>query len=357
MKTYKIRFYLGSPMLFNAQKPILPLQGDGIYGYAWMLKQGIRKAPSEHYVKNLIYPILPFAKESECYAISASFFPKESFFEETMLLRTADFQKSFASHHVGNASIHSGEGAYRAIRDNYWKLITPYLEFFAKGDIEGIAGLTEIILKFGYLSGKRASGYGKILNAEITAAEGDWSLWRDGQPTRNVPVLQGEKLREGIIVKECGHCPPYWHTGLWRKCYVPPHDMHFPVLIRKPAVHELRTVYWNDAKYECIYYIKNNKTLKNIIGSYLSNEKLIKPDMLPLSINEIPRVYDLKNQHEILEKYLFLAIYKAILRSEKETIHDFKYLIDVEIQSMTDKIKKYDETISLYEYLLMDGLE
>lgn len=343
MRAFKIRFYLASPLLYSSQNLIKPLQGDGIYGYAWAMKNGLKKAPSEHYIKNIVHPELPFETENNCYAISAGFADPNAFFEETLLLRHTDYQKSFSEHGLGKSNVAIATGEFRGIRDLYWKLITPYIEFYARGNIEGIKEFTEIIIRNGYLSSKRAIGYGKILNATITKAEEDWSLWRNDQPTRNIPVI-GER-RDDLMVEKCGYRPPYWHPAFWKACYVPPVGMHLPALPKIETENiELRKIFWADAVHECAQLLKKQYP-------YIPNLQVIKFDMFPLRNADIPIVFDLTNKN-LLRQYLFLGIYNTIAKAEAEHSTDFERILKQQVMEIKERIESYDKKISLYEHLI-----
>jgi CRISPR type IV-associated protein Csf3 len=92
-------------------------------------------------------------------------------------------------------------------------LSTPEMTFYARGDAKRI----EIILRYLTHIGKKSSqGFGEIREKKIEVIEQDWSLWRDGQPMRAIPII-----KEGCLMLFCGYRFPYWDRRNQDICIVP----------------------------------------------------------------------------------------------------------------------------------------
>lgn len=92
-------------------------------------------------------------------------------------------------------------------------LSTPEMVFYARGDAKRV----EIILRCLTHIGKKSSqGYGEIREKRVRVVEQDWSLWRDGQPMRALPIM-----KEGCLVQFHGYSFPYWDRRNQDVCIVP----------------------------------------------------------------------------------------------------------------------------------------
>lgn len=92
-------------------------------------------------------------------------------------------------------------------------LSTQEMVFYARGD----AKKTETILKcLSHIGKKSSQGYGEIREKQIEVVDYDWSLWRDGQPMRALPMM-----KEGCLVQFQGYSFPYWDRRNQDVCIVP----------------------------------------------------------------------------------------------------------------------------------------
>jgi CRISPR type IV-associated protein Csf3 len=224
----KVRFYLNTPLAFYGNKPLQPLMFDGILGYAWAIKNGLLKTPSEANQNNLLFPELPLEEIGDkCYAASACFIPQEATMTPSMINRRADWAGPMARHGVKTMRYDVAVGWQQACQEVIWELATPYVDFYFNGNKKGVVDLLSIIFKMRYLGSKRGIGYGLIRKIDIKDKSEDWAIWRDGQPTRPLPVeIVGEK--PGLTAEWFTYYPPYWMTtnGTW--CYTPPQEQWLP---------------------------------------------------------------------------------------------------------------------------------
>lgn len=228
LQVLQIRFHLATGIAFPANRPLKPIQGDGLFGYAWAQKQGLRKTPAEILPENIVFPELPFELVSNSYyAISAAFTPKEAFMIPEMVVRRPDWADVMAKHKVGQFAYQTSVGAFQGQQELYWLLVTPYVDFYCRGYASGISELLKEIWSMRHLGAKRAAGYGFITKIEVLPHDSDWSEWKDGQPTRNIPVrLAPDKT--GLAMEEAPCRPPYWHKAFVEPCYVPPLEQFMP---------------------------------------------------------------------------------------------------------------------------------
>lgn len=342
-KNYRIRIYLSTPLLYSVYRPIRSIQGDGLYGYAWMLQEGIKKNASEQNPENIIEPVLPFVKENDCYCISAGFFPKNAYFEGTLLMRSMN-STAYAKQNVGESIVNFQMGEHQSVMDFYWKLITPYIDFYAKCDnIEKFKALTKIIYDNGYISNKRSVGFGRILNIKINEIDYDWSQWKDGQPTRNIPIAN--KKKGNIVTEYCGYKPPYWHTDFWTECFVPPVDMHMPNIPEKTpeTSYNLRKVYYRNMANKISEYLK-----KDLL--FIPHIRKIIPDMsIAQSGKDINYFINRKfNNDELIKvltrEYSYIPIFLLISKKENDEKVDLETDSRLYINRLSNLIKQYLST-------------
>ncbi|WP_018703583.1 hypothetical protein [Anaeromusa acidaminophila] len=242
----RVRFHLVSPLLFPAVKPIRPIQGDGLYGYAWALSKGLVKTPAEMDPANLAEPELPFTLVNDSFfAISSSFAAEGSFLEPTLIYRHADFVQTFAKQDLGKSYVSNQMGEHQAARELYWKLVTPYLDFYAQvTDKEHFRELTKLIWKLGHLGGKRSIGFGEIGKVDVKEKEcPNWSVLKEGNPARPIPVAGWTEPIKEELIDFVGYKPPYWNRALYDHCYISPLSFfNFPALPGKEEVEKASAV-------------------------------------------------------------------------------------------------------------------
>lgn len=98
--------------------------------------------------------------------------------------------------------------------------------FYARGEYEEIINLLNNHI---YYVGKKASqGYGEIKSIIVEKINEDYSLFKDGVPTRPIPVeacheyldIAAEKNLRLNIAKHA-ILPPYWRTDCLEYCFMP----------------------------------------------------------------------------------------------------------------------------------------
>lgn len=116
---------------------------------------------------------------------------------------------------AGPQKIPVGSGPYRAYRMPIAVQVFPFLEWFAVGDPEGIRRLCVVLT---HLGKKAAQGFGPVERWEVTPWAEDWSCWREGRPTRPIPLsdVPAGTPMSGLTVGRHGIRPPYWHSPAWR---------------------------------------------------------------------------------------------------------------------------------------------
>jgi CRISPR type IV-associated protein Csf3 len=237
---YKIRFYLNTPLCFTTQKKLEPLKFDGILGYAWAIKNGLNKTPAETVVENIVFPELPLEKYSnKCYCASSMFSPKESFFTPITINRVTDYKSTFHRHNVSNMQFVKGSNWYKGCQEFHWEFTTPYIDFYFKGDLKKVEKLISIIFKIRHLGVKRSVGYGHINEIVVAKTDEDWSVWKDGMPTRTVPIsIVGE--RQELIKEFVNYYPPYWVEQNKEWCYIPPINQWMPQIENNELENKLK---------------------------------------------------------------------------------------------------------------------
>jgi len=230
----KVRIHLGNPLAFWGQRPMRPIMLDSVLGYVSMLSKGAAKTPAE--IRTPAFPELPIEKEGppgrEWYRASAMFVPKEAEWQPGAFVRRPDWFGDFG--HMKTNAMQSG--AYRGYMEPLWYLVTPYVDFYFDGDTGAVAGLLQGLHRLGYLGSRRGGGHGRITRIELFRKSEDWAVWKDGLPTRPVPVdAAGEK---DIPRDWQAYRPPYWHPENRTWCYVLPVEQWCPRVDIQKAISE-----------------------------------------------------------------------------------------------------------------------
>lgn len=260
----KIRFNLSSNLTFPANKPIRPIQFDGVLGIAWKTITGRSKTPAELIPENLILPELPLELiDNKFYAASAGFTAPNSFFKPTLYNRSADLIHTFDNVKTGAVANQTSVGIFQSAQEPYWELFTEYVDFYARViDLERLRYMLDIIKHIGTLGAKKSTASGRIYSIEITKAENDYSLWKDGQPTRPIPVSSQAcnfpQPEQNLLIKDfCSSRPPYWSAILHEECYISPTNMHLPNL---PIIHN--NLFLLEQKLTNFYHMETKKQKK-----------------------------------------------------------------------------------------------
>lgn len=102
------------------------------------------------------------------------------------------------------------------------------IKFYARGDKNKIEHLLNSYLFF--IGKKRSQGYGEIKNIDIKVIEQDYSLCKDNEIMRPIPVKYAEEYAEMLMkkqiyinMKEHAVIPPYWRNDNRESCLMPTH--------------------------------------------------------------------------------------------------------------------------------------
>lgn len=96
-------------------------------------------------------------------------------------------------------------------------LATPGLIFYANGSVEAVRTLLSGLRAVGRF---RAKGFGEVWRVRVRPVKHDWSLWRDGQPQRPIPI---DEVRDPAryYVAPTGYRPPTWRAENQGVCVLP----------------------------------------------------------------------------------------------------------------------------------------
>ena len=81
-------------------------------------------------------------------------------------------------------------------------LLVPRMVAYGVGDVHRVRH--ELKRSIRWLGKKRAHGHGRVLTIDVERVDYDWSMYRDGKPTRWLPDVDGHRL---VRVRS-----PYWNT-------------------------------------------------------------------------------------------------------------------------------------------------
>ncbi len=240
----RVRFNLVSPLAFWANKPIHPLSLDGILTYAATLGNDSWKSPSDIYCHVPDLVDLPLDKAGipgeEYYRASMMFVPSCAFWKMDAFIKKADSFDAldrYAAKEKQNIANQSKSGPFRQFYERYLLLCTPYIEFYVSTDsLDDLGDLLHRVKQLGYIGSKHNVGYGKLRERdgiEVFDAKVDYSVWKDGKPTRPVPVDSvSEKLP--LAIQYVSYRPPYFHMANKKECYIPPAEQWYPGMDSTP---------------------------------------------------------------------------------------------------------------------------
>lgn len=118
----------------------------------------------------------------------------------------------------GRTLNHTG-GRYKEQRQALPTVWTPALTWYCVGDQAGVAELLGYVLGVGK---KVDQGNGWVREWRVEPWEADWSLIRDGQPMRALPLPLARRLGvTGGVRQVCGYRPPYYVRTHQEECLTP----------------------------------------------------------------------------------------------------------------------------------------
>lgn len=111
-------------------------------------------------------------------------------------------------------------GRYRSYQMPVFYRSCLYVDWYCVGDGDAILDLLSDVWGLGK---KTTQGYGRVLRWEAEPIIGDWSVWRNGDLARAVPVCDQsyKELDESWPKMEVGFRPSYWQSHNQAMCYIP----------------------------------------------------------------------------------------------------------------------------------------
>lgn len=113
----------------------------------------------------------------------------------------------------GKKRVDTGRGRYKnyhmpIILKSYKKIV-----FYVRGDKKEIERLLNTHIS--YLGKKGSQGYGQVNKWTVEEIEEDYSLWKDNEPMRPIPIKHCNEyiennINEDINIQEHPVIPPYW---------------------------------------------------------------------------------------------------------------------------------------------------
>ena len=181
----------------------------------WAKEKGFFKTPSEDDPENILFPDLPLNIVSpKCYAASSMFVPETATMHPEVFVRTANWQYFFAKQgsKIKNTKYKIDTTWLRAGQEKYWLMVTPYIDFYFEcSDWDKLRQYLKIIKDVGFIGAKRAVGYGMINKIKLFIESEDYSILKDGLPTRPLPVKEfNGKVSKSSPIGISSYYAPYW---------------------------------------------------------------------------------------------------------------------------------------------------
>lgn len=93
------------------------------------------------------------------------------------------------------------------------------ITFYARGDVKEVERL--LMTYITHIGKKASQGYGEILNFTVEKIAEDYSLVKNGKPTRPIPIDADIKFEDDVQLFKHALLPPYWRTDNLVACYMP----------------------------------------------------------------------------------------------------------------------------------------
>lgn len=127
----------------------------------------------------------------------------------------------------GKKRVDTGRGRYK---NYHMPLIIKSIKeitFYARGEKETI--LTLLNEHISYLGKKGSQGYGQVNTWTVEAIEHNYSVWKDGEPMRPIPLIEcneyiEKNIDDDLIIQEHPVIPPYWRED-YREMSVMPNEV------------------------------------------------------------------------------------------------------------------------------------
>lgn len=108
-------------------------------------------------------------------------------------------------------------GPFRAFMGTIRYVSSPLVRFYAYGSYEGVE---DLLMSLQYLGAHSSHGYGQVRAVQVYRVRHNWSLWREGQPMRPIPVREVENPSR-FFVAITGYRPPTWLRQNQDVCVLP----------------------------------------------------------------------------------------------------------------------------------------
>jgi hypothetical protein len=249
-----------SPLAFSCSKPIQPLSLDSLLVYAAIYGTDKWKSSAELYSQPPECIDLPLdvagTPGAEYYRASMMFTPPDATWQMEAFIKKADSFDAFnkyAGHKKQDISNKVKSGVLRQFMEYYILLSTPYIEFYVSTSSEHELGvLLRRVEQLRYIGSKRGAGYGRLRpkdGCQVAVAKDDYSVWKDGKPTRPIPV-KSLPSKLPLEIQCVSFRPPYEHPANKIECYIPPAEQWYPKMdvtslfnvLQKGETHEQSSV-------------------------------------------------------------------------------------------------------------------
>lgn len=109
-------------------------------------------------------------------------------------------------------------GRYKTKHMPLYYRVAPWVRWYVVGDA---AALRDLLHSVKWLGKHKAAGWGRVRRWEVTPAEADYSLWRDGVPQRSIPITPAIHQLGGLRRMHWGYRPFYYEACNQTLCYIP----------------------------------------------------------------------------------------------------------------------------------------
>lgn len=111
-----------------------------------------------------------------------------------------------------------GAGQYKAYHMTVFYRVAEWVEWYCVGDKTEIEALLSTLTNIGK---KGVQGWGRVRQWQIDRKKEDWSVWRDGQLMRGIPVEDVADIDQVFYVGMYGIRPSYWKKSNHRSLAMP----------------------------------------------------------------------------------------------------------------------------------------
>lgn len=214
MAVMQVRAWLRTPVVSDATLPL-----DGIFLYQAMRHKYSAQDATLPGALSVEPEPLPLARAGEgdlwYYRCSFATWPQ-------VAEGKAAWSKRINTRHMGivdlgrSSKVTVEKGRYRSYHMPVFYRSALWIAWYADGDMEAVRELLRDVWAIGK---KTSQGYGRVARWDVEPWPHDWSVERDGQPTRAIPIGGAFSLDDHILY--AGYRPPYWLPANQAMCRVP----------------------------------------------------------------------------------------------------------------------------------------